>query len=76
LGFLVGSAGLGTVIGTAFLTTRQNVFKTHSPRRTRIPYVRSTSEYPFRTQRNPIARKDILNVKNNYGADATTDSRY
>jgi len=26
LGFLVGSAGLGAVIGTAFLTTRPNVF--------------------------------------------------
>ena len=27
LGFLVGSAGLGAVIGTAFLTTRPNVFE-------------------------------------------------
>ena len=28
-----------------------NKIHTLSPQRTRIPYVRSTSEYPFRTQR-------------------------
>ena len=30
---------------------------TRSPQRTRIPYVRSTSEYPFRTQRTRRTRR-------------------
>ena len=39
LGFLVGSAGLGAVIGTAFLTTRPNVFELSRL----VPYTAATA---------------------------------